>query len=104
MFRALKPHHIRRRNERLRLTKIPITNRSAPYRSAIIRIIRLQYILFALVICIDGTADVADGDCECAFPAGSLGAGIGPLGLEGGSDACVGCGGGIVVAGYVVGV
>ena len=104
MFRALKPHHIRRRNKTLRLTKIPTTNRSAPYRSAIIGIIRLQYILFVLVICSDGAADVANGDGEGSFPAGALGAGVGPLGLEGGLDAGVGCGGGVVVAGYVVGV
>ena len=104
MFRALKPHHIRRRNKTLRLTQIPTTNWSAPYRPAINRTIRLQYILFILVISGDGAADVADGDGECSFPAGTLGTGVAPLGLQGGLDAGVGCGGGVVVAGYVVGV
>ena len=104
MFRALKPLHVRRRNKRLRLIKIPITNRSAPYRPAIIGIIWLQNILFVLVICGDCTADVTDGDGECSFPTGTLGAGVGPLVLEGGLDAGVGGDVVVVVVGYIVGV
>ncbi len=104
MFRALKIIHIRSSNKRLRLTKIPITNRSAPYRPAIIGIIRLENILFVLVVCVDGTADITDGDGECSFPAGTLGAGVTPLALQGGLDAVVGCDVVVVVSGYVVGV
>ena len=104
MFRALKPLHIRRRNKTLRLIKIPITNRSTPYRPAIIGIIRLEDVLFILVICGDGTADVTDGDGECSLPAWTLDAGIGPLALQGGLDAVVGCDVVVGVAGYVVGV
>lgn len=104
MFRALKPLHIRRRNKRLRLIKVPITNRSAPYRSAIIGIIRLEDVLFISIICGDGTADVTNRDGECSFPAGTVGAGVGPLALEGGLDAVVGCDVVVAVAGYVVGV
>lgn len=81
MFRALEPIHIRSVNKRLRLIKIAITNRSAPYRPAVIGIIRLEDVLFVLVVCGDGTADIADGDGECSLPAGTLGAGVGPLAL-----------------------
>ena len=81
MFRTFKPIHIRSSNKRLRLIKISVTNRSAPYRPAIIGIIRLEDILFALVVCVDGTADITDGNGECSFPAGTLGARVTPLAL-----------------------
>ena len=60
--------------------------------------------MFILVICGNGTADIADGDGEGSFPAGTLGAGVCPLALEGGLDAVVGCDVVVGVAGYVVGV
>ena len=104
MFRALKTIHIRSSNKRLRLRKIPITNRSTPYRPAIIRIIRLENILFVLVVCVDGTADITDGDGECSFPAGTLGARVTPLALQRGLDAVVGCDVVVVVSSYIVGV
>ena len=104
MFRAFKPIHIRSSNERLRLIQIPITNRSTPYRPAVIGIIWLENILFVLVVCVDGTADITDGDGKCSFPAGTLGAWITPLALQRGLDAVVGCDVVVVISSYVVGV
>ena len=104
MFRALEIIHVRSSNKRLRLSKIPITDRSTPDRSAVIGIIRLENVFFVLVVCIDGTADITDGDGECSFPAGTLGARVTPLALQGGLDAIVGCDVVVVVSSYVVGV
>ena len=60
--------------------------------------------MFVLVVCVDGTADITDGNGECSFPAGTLGAWVAPLALQRGLDAVVGCDVVVVISSYVVGV